>query len=123
MSALFKNDRKETLHWNNINAIEDLEEMLSSSLPVVLFKHSTRCIISRMALASFEDEWHLPEENCLLCYIDLLQHRDVSNKIEAQTDVKHESPQVIVLDNGKVIYSASHSAINAKTIQDKIQRK
>jgi bacillithiol system protein YtxJ len=72
-----------------------------------------------MALSRFEQNWD-PEVNCEIYFLDLIQYRSLSNKIAEITGVEHQSPQVIVVSNGKVIYSESHSAINAKEILERI---
>lgn len=45
-------------------------------------------------------------------YLDLIANRDVSNKIEEVLHVEHQSPQLILIKNGKSIYDTSHMGIN-----------
>jgi bacillithiol system protein YtxJ len=70
-----------------------------------------------MALNTFESEWTETEGNAELYYIDLLKNRDVSNRLAELSKIRHESPQVIVFKGNNVIYSASHSGINANEIK------
>lgn len=77
-----------------------------------VFKHSTRCGISLMALKQFEKSWP-GSTDIEVYYLDLLQHRDISNLIEKVTGVTHQSPQFIVIENGEVSYHGSHSWIDA----------
>jgi bacillithiol system protein YtxJ len=44
-------------------------------------------------------------------YLDLLEHRNISNAIAQDTGVEHESPQAILIENGKVLKHASHMSI------------
>jgi len=44
-------------------------------------------------------------------YLDLLEHRNISNAIAQDTGVEHESPQAILMENGKVLKFASHLSI------------
>ncbi len=107
------------INWVNIDSLEKLDEVLSTSSekPVLFFKHSTRCSISAMALHGLEGSWDLKEEDVTPCFVDLIQHRDVSNKIEEVTGVLHQSPQAIVLKNGEVVHQSSHNGIKALQIR------
>ena len=109
------------LSWEEITSIAELEKALSESseTPALFFKHSTRCSISSMALNRFENDWD-ESKKCNIYFIDLIAHRDVSNALSDQTNIQHQSPQVIVVDNGLVIYNASHSSIDANEIQSKL---
>ena len=95
-----------------LDAVKQLDDILEESFqhPVVLFKHSTRCSISAMAKSRLERE--SSAEDPVIYYLDLIAYRDVSNAIESRFGVRHESPQVILLKDGKVVYHASHGAIN-----------
>lgn len=101
--------------WIDLTSEEQLDAALANNDQVTfIFKHSTRCSISAMAKTRFEREWSTPNFSFQLLYLDLLNHRDLSSKIEQQTGVQHESPQLIVVKNGKVVYATSHSSISAQ---------
>lgn len=104
--------------WNHLTKIETLEEIaeISFEQPVAILKHSTSCGISRMVLRQFEKEYDLHEGRMKLYFLDLLNHRDISNKIASKFNVPHESPQLIIIKDGKAVYDASHSEINAGTL-------
>jgi bacillithiol system protein YtxJ len=114
-----KSKDKTVFPWIELTTIEELESAIESSTSraVLLFKHSTRCSISSMAKSRFENNWNSEIENCDLYYLDLIAHRDISNKIAEITGIEHQSPQAIVLKNKKVIYEATHSSIDAKEIE------
>jgi len=84
-----------------------------------IFKHSTRCSVSRMALKQFENEFDLAEEVDTY-FLDLLEYRDVSNEIASRFQVEHQSPQLILIKDGKAIYDVSHSAIDAVELKGKL---
>lgn len=111
-------DEIKSVPWNQLKEIETLEEISEISLqqPVAILKHSTSCGISRMVLRQFEKEYDLNEGGMKLYFLDLLNHRDISNKIASKFNVPHESPQLIVIKDGKAIYDASHSEINAGSL-------
>ncbi|OYU85667.1 MAG: hypothetical protein CFE24_00210 [Flavobacterium sp. BFFFF2] len=103
--------------WIPLTASVQLNELLSASKEgfVLVFKHSTRCGISKNALKYFEKELdEVAQNNCY--YLDLLNYRPVSNDIAQQWEVEHQSPQLIVLKDGKVLFSASHEQIDAKVV-------
>lgn len=119
----FGNKKEETTFpWKQLTSIEQLKEVLnnSSNQPALLFKHSTRCSISTMALSRFQKEWNQENETIDLYYLDLLNHRDVSNEIAELTGIEHQSPQAILVSNNEVKYTATHSSISASAIQNSI---
>ena len=83
--------------------LAQLDEMVAESTekPVVVFKHSTRCGVSRMVLKQFENEFDLHDE-ITPYFLDLLAHRTISNEIAKRFDVFHQSPQLIVIKDGKI---------------------
>lgn len=84
---------------------------------VVLFKHSTRCGTSSMALGRLERSWKLSEKEVPTYFLDLLNHREISNKIADVYGIPHQSPQILVIKNGKCIYASSHSDISVPDIE------
>jgi bacillithiol system protein YtxJ len=103
--------------WNSLVDLGQLNDIieLSTDIPVIIFKHSTRCSISRMALRQFENEFDL-ENKVTPFFLDLLNHRDVSAEIARQFGVEHQSPQVLLISKGKSVYDASHSDISVEAI-------
>lgn len=104
--------------WKELISIQQLNEIIASSndVPVLIFKHSTRCSISSMVKSQFERKWNVSDTDCEVYYLDLIAHRDVSNEIETLTKVTHQSPQAIVLKNGLVVYHDSHNGIDTAAI-------
>ena len=83
----------------------------------LLFKHSTRCSLSDVALNRLERAWNIPDKILPVYYLDLLAHRHLSSEIAIKYGIPHESPQILIIKNGKCIYTASHSGIIFKDIQ------
>lgn len=104
--------------WNKLESEKDLQSAIekSSQGKVLIFKHSTRCFISKTILKSFERQMQNSEKNYTYYFLDLLAHRNLSNDIETRFDIVHQSPQLIVLDSGKAIYNASHQNIDLDKI-------
>lgn len=122
--GLFSKNQKvaeKKLNWQSIESVEDLQKAWESTevRSGIFFKHSTRCSISKMALQRFENNWGEDTEANLF-FIDLLNHRDVSNSLAEISGIQHESPQVIVVKNQQPTFSTSHNGIDATTIKNEI---
>ena len=125
-NSLFGNseEKKEitnTIDWIPLTNLGQLNEimMLSEVKPVLIFKHSTRCSVSRMALKQFENEFDLAD-TVDAYFLDLLEYRNISNEIANRFQVEHQSPQLILIKDGKAMYFVSHSAIDAVELKGKI---
>ena len=85
----------------------------SHTHPVFIFKHSTTCSISAAAKAKVERQWpdkSLPAD-ATIYYLDLLRYRPISGQIASEFGVEHQSPQLLLLQDGEVRYHASHMGI------------
>ena len=104
------------MNWIILNDYNQLQQLVESSheKPQVIFKHSTRCSISIMAKNRLE-RVEFPEQ-IQFHYLDLLQYRDISNKIAEQFGVYHQSPQILLIKNGECIFEETHSAISMDEI-------
>lgn len=104
------------MNWIDLTSEEQLKQIneQSNTQPVVIFKHSTRCSISMMAKGRLDRE--TAPDNVPFYYLDLLNHRNISNKIAELYSVHHESPQVLIIKNGECIYDESHNGISMKDI-------
>lgn len=104
---------EKVLPWINLNSLSQLNEIeeKSKTKTQVIFKHSTRCGISRMVMNQFVEAYDV-DANLDLYYLDLLSYRDVSNEVGYQFQVMHESPQLLVIKNGVTVAHASHGGIN-----------
>ena len=105
------------MQWIALTAKEKFASLLEQSKinPVLIFKHSTRCSVSAMAKRSFEQAWPT-SANAEVYLLDLIAYRSVSNLIADKLSVVHQSPQALLLKDGKCIYNASHEDINAAYI-------
>ncbi|MDN3593392.1 bacillithiol system redox-active protein YtxJ [Zunongwangia endophytica] len=109
------------INWTPLTDVSQLEiaEMESQQQLVAILKHSTRCGISRMVLKQFENSYDIPEDaEVKLYFLDLLNHRDISNKIADRFSVRHESPQLILLKGKEVVHHSSHQDIEVQNIKD-----
>ncbi len=108
------------MNWRKLLSIEDVQGLIqdSNQQPQVIFKHSTRCGISMLALARLKSrlpnvEYHL---------LDLIAYRDVSNYIADTFSIPHSSPQILLIIDGKCIFDTSHMDISSKVIERELSK-
>lgn len=102
------------LPWIALTTIDQLQEIKTKSKtkPQLIFKHSTRCGISKMVINQFAEQYDLSADQADLYFLDLLSYREVSNEVGYTFQVMHQSPQLLVIKNGVVVAHASHGAVN-----------
>lgn len=107
------------INWIKLESATTLDNIIEDSFnaPQVIFKHSTSCPISGMAKRRLEGGWDLDFSPY---YLDLLSYRSISNSIVDKLSVRHESPQIILIKNGKAIYNESHLDISASSLQNSL---
>lgn len=111
------------MNWIALTKPEQVHELIkeSNESPVVIFKHSTSCSISATAKGRVERQWpDIGLEGVKAYYLDLLSHRSVSNLIADQLEVPHQSPQLLLLQDGDCVYHASHLSINLNEVKRKL---
>ncbi|MDN4166246.1 bacillithiol system redox-active protein YtxJ [Cytophagales bacterium LB-30] len=111
------------MEWKKINSVEQIEEIKKASAenPVLIFKHSTSCSISAMALNRLERTWtDAASEKVSPYYLDLLAYRPISSQIAQEFGIEHQSPQVLLIKNGVCIYDESHYGISLSGILQKV---
>ena len=106
------------MNWINLTDDQQLISIkeLSNQKAQLIFKHSTRCSISSMAKSRLERS--IPPEDIDFYYLDLIQYRQLSQKIAEDFDVYHESPQILLIKNGECVYDESHSGIHMDDITE-----
>ena len=106
------------MNWKNLQNENDLAALKERSIeiPQVIFKHSTRCSISSMAKNRLERA--APAQNVEFNFLDLIKHRELSQKIADDFSVEHESPQILFIKNGECVYDESHSGISMDEISE-----
>jgi bacillithiol system protein YtxJ len=109
------------MNWNTIDNVSqiDLLKKESEQQTVLIFKHSTSCSISRTVLDRLERHWKAEDAPQAKPYfLDLLSHRDVSKQLVDVFGVQHESPQALIIKNGKVVYHNSHFGIEYAQLKE-----
>jgi bacillithiol system protein YtxJ len=111
---------KKDKFWTQLVTKERVDEALQLSFeqPVVIFKHSVRCGVSHRAEHLLKTDWN--DFQLPFYYLDLIKNRAVSNYVADLTDVRHQSPQIIILYNGKVLAHTSHHNISMDWIRQQV---
>lgn len=102
-----------------LTEVEQLDGIVKASYdkPQIIFKDSTSCGISARAKAGLQEDWTPVADQADLHYLDLLSYRSVSNEVASFTGVIHQSPQVIIYHQGKVVADTSHHNISVRYIK------
>lgn len=111
--GLFSNKSEKRKDWIDLDNLNQLDDICKASHTKVqlIFKHSTRCVISTSALQELNKNLAVDNSQYDFYYLDLIQNRTISNAIPEKFGVEHQSPQLIVVKNGEVVYHESHSSI------------
>ena len=106
------------MQWIQLTSEQQLSELISksNSRPQVIFKHSTRCSISAVAMQRLQKS-EMPSEMDFY-FLDLIAYRSLSNLVAQKFGVTHESPQVLIIKNGQSVYDESHLSISMDEIID-----
>lgn len=112
------------MNWSALESPQQIQSIKNESVdqPVLIFKHSTRCGTSHMVLSRFERQADQHPLSAKLYYLDLISFREISNQIAQTFDVPHESPQVLIIKDGKVVWNESHLGIDFRTIQGVLEK-
>jgi bacillithiol system protein YtxJ len=106
--------------WQPLTHSEQLLDIVreSQEQPVIIFKHSTTCSISAAAKGKLERQWDAAGlDNAKIYYLDLLRFRPISQEIAQKFNVQHESPQLLLIQDGECRYDASHMGIRLSDVK------
>jgi bacillithiol system protein YtxJ len=109
------------MKWSNLTSVGQIDEILKESKekPILIFKYSSRCSLSRMALDRLERNWVESEMTRIKPYfLDLISYREISDEIADKFEVEHESPQVLIIENERSVYDQSHLGIEYQKIRE-----
>jgi len=104
-----------------INNIEEFNQIIqdSENTIVLIFKHSTRCPTSAHAKAELEKfVTNYPQYSSKTYIVKVIESRELSNYIAETTNVEHQSPQLLIIKNGKVVSHISHFKITSKNLEE-----
>lgn len=111
------------MNWTALTKESQLNQIIekSKSVPCLIFKHSTTCPISSMARHRVEVKWDFENGEVDAYHLDLLSYRNISNAIAEVFGVQHQSPQVLLIQDGMCIFDTSHLDITLEGIRNNLQ--
>lgn len=106
--------------WQPLTEADQLTDIVRESheKPVLIFKHSTTCSISAAAKSKIERQW--PDADLAdvkIYYLDLLRFRPISAEIATKFGIRHESPQLLLIQDGECRFDASHMGIRLTDVK------
>ena len=113
------------MNWIPLTSLSQLNDIKNESnqQPVLVFKHSTTCSISKTSLNRLERNWsEVDLKGMKAYYLDLLSYRSISNEIAQTFGVVHESPQVLIIKDGKSVYDTSHFDIDYANVKAQLEK-
>lgn len=108
--------------FHDLTSDGDWDDVLTQSKdhPVLVFKHSSTCPVSGKAHTEMTE---LAEEQDVPIYQVVVQeNRSISDRIEADLDVTHETPQAILLQDASPVFDTSHFNVTAETLGEELRR-
>jgi bacillithiol system protein YtxJ len=110
-------------HLTSLHQLEELDALLAESRqrPLLLFKHSYSCGISLEALDEIVDHLNRESLDARYAMVTVQTHRELSNAVATRLGVRHQTPQAIVVKDGRAVWSASHFRVNAGEIRKALE--
>jgi bacillithiol system protein YtxJ len=108
------------MKWSELKSERQIDEIRKESKEnrILIFKYSSRCSLSQLALNRLERNWKETEMPGVKPYfLDLITYREISNRIAHEFEVEHESPQVLLIENERSILDQSHMEIDYQGIK------
>lgn len=108
--------------WQILSEPDTVEQVIrkSQEKPQLIYKHSFRCSVCLFSKSQLEQAADQIMPKADMYFVDVVGARPVSNEIARQMDVSHESPQVMIIDKGEVIFHTSHDGINTNVVLEKL---
>lgn len=102
-----------------LHSTEDLDQFVAESGKRLLFKHSTTCPISAAAYGEFQA--YIQDQSVPSAVVHVIEDRPVSNAVAERFAIKHESPQIFLLEDGQVKWHTSHWKITKDAIAEAVK--
>lgn len=123
MKTTLSNSDVERDDWNVLTNKEDIKEVIkrSKDRPQLIYKHSHRCGTCLVARKEIENNFEAIKEQTDMNFVNVVKNRAVSDEISERLEVRHESPQVLIIHNGEAVWHESHHSIESHDIIENLQ--
>lgn len=107
----------------SLNSKSDIDALIehSSIRLVLIFKHSSSCPLSAYAFHQLMNYLKMDSSHIICGMVIVQRAREVSNEIAKRLNVRHESPQVILVDMGTAVWHCSHNRITSEILNETMQ--
>lgn len=115
-----ESQQKTGFKWNALNSEQELSDILQTSnrKTQVIYKHSSRCATSYFAQKNVESVSADKQKQADYYIIDVIGQRPLSMHIANELGIRHESPQLFIIEDGEVVWNGSHNQIQAEVLED-----
>lgn len=104
----------------NAAQLEDIDQQSREGPGVAIYKHSSRCFVSSMARRRLEQHWDELPAGMPVYFLDILSHREVSREVARHYNVRHESPQLLLIRAGQCIRHVSHEGVDPAALVEEV---
>lgn len=114
----------DNINWLSLSTTDQLDEAIENSrlTPCIIYKHSTRCSLSSLVRRRLEKGWPFDERTVLPYFLDLAACQEASKLVAERFKVVHQSPQILLIKDGRCLYHASHLDISARSLEPFLSR-
>ena len=111
-------------HLIQLHDVAQADELISAAdpRPLVIFKHSRSCGTSAQAFDELLEHLDASDSDVRYAIVTVQTHRDVSSAVSRMLGVRHETPQALIVQDGQVVWSASHFRVTAEAVNAAIKR-
>jgi bacillithiol system protein YtxJ len=119
-NLLNSEEKEPVINWTQLSEPEELSLLLQKSdeRPQVIYKHSTRCGVSAMALSNLHQVSPELAAKADFYFLNVISHRWLSQHVAEQLQVRHESPQLLIIQNGDLVWNGSHYQVSAGVLSE-----
>lgn len=109
--------------WFELETVNDIEDILnrSSQKLQIIFKHSTRCPVSSNAFSEVSSVTDEIVPFIDINYVDVIRNRGISQEIANKLEVRHESPQLLLIKDNQLVWNVTHYQIEGEAIVEKVK--
>lgn len=109
--------------WKTLSDETQIDQIISDSnkRPQIIFKHSTRCSTSALAYRRLRIIDSDLQESADIHYLDVIGSRPISHAVAERFGIPHESPQLLIIKDGQVVWHESHFAIQSDVVLDAVK--
>lgn len=121
--SFFKRSQTTQTDWIALNSEDQIDKIISDSeqRPQIIYKHSTLCPVSAQAYRRLKLVDADVSQSADIYYLDVIAARPVSNAVAERFRIQHESPQILLIRNGRLVWDESHYGIQGDAILEALQ--